>query len=173
MFELLAFGLGISLLSRQESPIRVAISEAVAITEFEADGFLSFDELECLVESPPCPKNEGLVAVGVLKAVAITQFEADGFLFLMQVECLVESPPCLKDERLVPVASLKSVAIVESEADGFLSVLRKFEGWETDWRSCAEEMADFQAAFGWLLTQAGEKFRPAARALWASSSATC
>ncbi len=80
MFELLAFGLGISLLSRQESPIRVAISEAVAITEFEADGFLSFEQVECLVEPPPVLKDERLVAVAALQAVAIAEHEADGFL---------------------------------------------------------------------------------------------
>jgi tetratricopeptide (TPR) repeat protein len=33
----------------------------------------------------------------------------------------------------------------------------EFKSWENDWRQCEQDMADWQAAFSWLLAQAGDE----------------
>jgi tetratricopeptide (TPR) repeat protein len=38
------------------------------------------------------------------------------------------------------------------------SVQKTFASWETNWTACREEMAEFQAAFQWLVRQSDEKF---------------
>ncbi|MGA9672917.1 MAG: tetratricopeptide repeat protein [Terracidiphilus sp.] len=38
------------------------------------------------------------------------------------------------------------------------SIQEIFASWETDWRACQEEMAEFQVAFQWLVQQSDEEF---------------
>ena len=35
-------------------------------------------------------------------------------------------------------------------------IQKEFKGWEINWRQCAEDMADWQAAFSWLLRETGD-----------------